>query len=253
MDFTLATTVAIGLAILVGAVLQRLSGSGMGLILAPTLTLMIGAANGVLLANATTTVTGFLMAVALRRHIDWHKAGIIIACVVPGSFLGAWVVKVSSAAWLQVIVGAAVLGAICFTAAASWLGKLPHVTAGWPTPAAGLIGGFFNTICGVSAPVLVIHSRLTRWEQQSFAATLQPIFMSMGAISVLSKTLLGSTGVHGLPPWWVLPFVVAVVVAGIGLGALIARRVSGEQAKTLAMFLAGVGGVSALLRGLMQV
>lgn len=253
MDLTTTTLLAVSCAILAGAVLQRLSGSGMGLVLAPTLTLIMGAANGVLLANATTTVSGLLLTITLWREIDWHRAAVITACVVPGVVVGAFVVRATPASWLQVIVGAAVLGAIAVTALADHLGKLPHVTGRWPGPAAGVIGGLFNTVSGVSAPILVIHSRLTRWEQTSFAATLQPIFMTMGALSVLVKTLLGSTGAHETPPMWLLPYVVVLVLLGIGVGTLLARRVTSARARTLAMILAGLGGASALVRGLLAV
>lgn len=252
VDLTVTTLAAVTCAILIGAVLQRLSGSGMGLVLAPTLTLVMGAATGVLLANATTTVSGLLLTLTLRRQVNWRRAAVICACVVPGAVVGALVVRAASAAWLQVVVGAAVLGAIAFTALADRLGRLPHVTRAWPTPVAGVVGGFFNTVSGVSAPVLVIHSRLTRWEHTSFAATLQPIFMTMGAVSVAAKVLLGSTGVHELPPLWLLPYVVVLVLVGIGMGSGLARHVPTERAKALAMLLAGIGGASALVRGLIS-
>ncbi|MCG7428597.1 sulfite exporter TauE/SafE family protein [Dermacoccus nishinomiyaensis] len=251
MEFTAAMLAAVVAAILVGAVLQRLSGSGMGLVLAPTLTLIMGAAHGVLLANATTTVSGLLLTLTLRRDVDWRRTGIICACVVPGALVGAVVVREVSAAWLQVVVGVAVLGAIGFTVGADRLGRLPHVTSAWPTPVAGVIGGFFNTLCGVSAPVLVIHSRLTRWEHRSFAATLQPIFMTMGAISVIAKTTLGSTGSIELPPWWLMPLVVVLVLIGVRIGEGLTPRVTTAQAKRLAMALAALGGASALVRGLL--
>ena len=149
MEFTAAMLAAVVAAILVGAVLQRLSGSGMGLVLAPTLTLIMGAAHGVLLANATTTVSGLLLTLTLRRDVDWRRAGIICACVVPGALVGAVVVREVSAAWLQVVVGVAVLGAIGFTVGADRLGRLPHVTSAWPTPVAGVIGGDLIRIGGV--------------------------------------------------------------------------------------------------------
>ncbi|MEB4878191.1 hypothetical protein RXO70_29875, partial [Pseudomonas aeruginosa] len=108
-----------------------------------------------------------------------------------------------------------------------------------------------NTLCGVSAPVLVIHSRLTRWEHRAFAATLQPIFMTMGAISVIAKTTLGSTGSTELPPWWLMPLVVVLVLIGVRIGEGLTRRVTTAQAKRLAMALAALGGASALVRGLL--
>jgi hypothetical protein len=100
---------------------------------------------------------------------------------------------------------------------------------------------------------MVIHSRLARWEQRSFAATLQPVFMTMGALSVLTKTLLGAAGTGGMPPWWVAPGVVLTVVLGVRIGGVVARRVSLSTARTVALVLAGLGGAITLVRGLLGV
>ena len=56
-------------AFLVGTVLQRVSGTGVGLVCAPILALLLGSAQGVLVTNATTTVSGFLIMLAVRRDI----------------------------------------------------------------------------------------------------------------------------------------------------------------------------------------
>ncbi|WP_394277745.1 hypothetical protein [Luteococcus sp.] len=65
-------------AILVGTVLQRLSGTGVGLVCAPVLALLLGSAQGVLVTNATTTVSGFLIMLAVRRDVDWRRAGVLV-------------------------------------------------------------------------------------------------------------------------------------------------------------------------------
>lgn len=41
---------------------------------------------------------------------------------------------------------------------------------------------------------MVIYARISRWDQRSFAATLQPIFMTMGALSVVMKLWTGGGG-----------------------------------------------------------
>lgn len=243
------TLVLVLVAVLVGSVLQRLSGTGMGLVLAPILTLVLGAASGVLVANATTTVSGFLMMLALWRAVDWAKARVICACAVPGAIAGGWVVRTAPAAWLLVVVGGVVLLAIGVTVVAGALGRMPELRGRWVTPVAGLVGGLFNTTAGVAAPVMVVHSHLTRWDHRSFAATMQPVFMTMGAVSVTVKLAMGAAGV-ALPPWWVVPAVVATVVVGIAAGGRLARRVPASTARGVAITLAGLGGLGALVRGL---
>ncbi|MEL4504639.1 sulfite exporter TauE/SafE family protein [Luteococcus sp. H138] len=250
MVFSTPILLMVLVAVFVGAVLQRLSGTGMGLVLAPILTLVLGAATGVLVANATTTVSALMMLLALRRDVEWPRALLICAFAIPGAVVGGFVVRATPAAWLQVIVGGVVMLAILVTVLASALGRMPRVHAPWITPLAGFLGGIFNTTAGVSAPVMVVHSRLVAWEQKAFAASMQPVFATMGFFSVLVKPLLAAADT-ALPPWWLMPLVVVTVVVGILAGTWAARRVSSAQARTIAITLAGLGGFSALVRGVM--
>lgn len=251
MVFSAPVLVLVLAAVFVGAVLQRLSGTGMGLVLAPILAVVLGAATGVLVANATTTVSALMMLAALRRDVEWSRTLLICGFAVPGAVVGGFVVKQTPAAWLQVIVGAVVLSAILITVAASALGRMPTLRNRWITPLAGFLGGIFNTTAGVSAPVMVVHSRLVDWNQKAFAASMQPVFATMGFSSVLVKSLMSAAGT-ALPPWWLLPVVVVTVVAGILAGGWLAQRVGLQRARSVALTLAGLGGFSALVRGLMS-
>lgn len=239
------------LAVFVGVGLQRVSGTGAGLVLAPMLTLIIGPASGVLITNVTTAMSCVLLTWAMRRHIEWRRALWIIAFVLPGAFLGAWVVGGVSQAWLQVLVGGLVLLAIGTIVLVAWLGRLPHYDRPWIGPASGLLGGALNTVAGVGAPPMVINAKLTRWDQRTFAATAQPVFLAMGSASVAAKLMMDSVQAD-LPPLWLVPAALVAVVAGIWVGTRVARTVSGHVAGEIAMALAALGGASALVRGLLE-
>ncbi|MDO5738800.1 MAG: sulfite exporter TauE/SafE family protein [Ornithinimicrobium sp.] len=249
MDLSSGMAALVLMAVVIGAILQRVSGTGMGLVLAPVLTLLVGPGPGVLITNATTMVSALLLMLAMRQDIEWRRALLIMACVPPGAIVGALVVKNLSVAWLQVTVGAVVLGAIGITVLMTQLGKLPHVRTWWITPLAGTVGGMLNTVAGVSAPVVVVHARLVRWTHRNFAASMQPVFMTMGAASVASKTVFGSVEA-GLPPVWVLPAALLAVLVGIALGGYATKRISASHAATAALVIAGLGGLSAMIRGL---
>lgn len=237
-------------AIVVGATLQRICGAGVGMVVAPTLALVMGPAQGVLVTNGATVVSGFTIMLAVRRDVDWRRAGLIGAAAVPGAIGGAFLVRGLSAGWLQVVIGGTVLLALVTSVA---MPKLPHVRSRAAMLVAGVIGGLFNTAAGVAAPAMVVYSRLARWEQRSFGATLQPIFMTMGALSVATKTALGSVASAQTPPWWFTLVVVGSVLAGVGLGGWFARRVSTEGARRLALTLAGAGATLTLARGILLV
>ncbi|WP_349829593.1 sulfite exporter TauE/SafE family protein [Brevibacterium litoralis] len=242
---TLAVAVTLA-AILVGATLQRLSGTGVGLVVAPVLALLMGPALGVFVTNATTVVSGFLIMLAVLRDVDWKRYLIFLPMAVLGGIPAGLMVRELPAAWLNIVIGAVVLVALGLTFG---MPRVPHVTSRWLTAGAGAVGGFLNTSAGVAAPAMVIYSKVSRWPQRSFAATMQPTFMTMGLISVLVKLGVGATTVAQLPPWWLLPLIVAVVFGGIRAGGWLAGKVPVEGARVLAITLAGIGGLVAVIRG----
>lgn len=245
-ELSVAAALLAAAAILVGSALQRLSGTGVGLVVTPVLSLLLGPVAGVLMTNATTTVSGFAIMLSVRKRVQWKRAGLVIVSALPGAVLGALLVLVLPAAWLQIGIGVLVLIALGLTVATP---NLPRVTSPAALPVAGVIGGLLNTTAGVAAPAMVIVSRLIRWEQRAFAASLQPIFMSMGLMSVLAKTAVGATGPQSLPPWWIAPLVVVMVLGGVWIGARLETRVPPLRARTLALIIAGLGGLAAVVKG----
>ncbi|GAA2096541.1 sulfite exporter TauE/SafE family protein [Brevibacterium salitolerans] len=237
-------------AVLVGAALQRLSGTGVGLVVAPTLALAMGPGLGVFVTNATTVVSGFLIMLSVLRDVDWKRWLVFAPMAVVGGVPAALLVRELGDGWLNIVIGAVVLLALVMTFS---LPRVPHVSGrGLPpvTAAAGMVGGFLNTAAGVAAPAMVIYSKLARWEQRRFAATMQPTFMTMGLVSVGAKLSVGATTVAQLPPLWLFPVIAVAVVGGIGAGTWLSRRVSAEAARTVAIVLAGTGALVALARGL---
>lgn len=249
---TIGVAAIIGAAVLVGTVLQRISGSGVGLVVAPVLSLIIGPALGVLVTNMTTMVSGFLIMLAVWPRIEWRRYWLVGPLAAVGAVPGAWLVSQLSAGWLSIILGSIVVVALLLTVS---LPRLPRWQGRVPGLIAGAVGGFFNTTSGVAAPVMVIYARVSDWGQQGFAATMQPIYMTMGAASVLAKLSMGSvdgaTGeVLDLP--WLFAGIVAVVILGIFVGGLASRVVSVQAARALALTLAGLGAMGAIIRGILD-
>lgn len=234
-------------AVLVGATLQRVSGMGMALMVAPTLVLLLGPVTGVLLTNATALVNAALVLLVVRRDVDWRRYGLMMPAAVLGAVPGALVVRAAPAAWLEIVVGGLILLGLLSTTA---LRGVPRVRGAAPALAAGAAGGFLNTTAGVAGPALVVYATVTRWEQRSFRATLQPTFMTMAAISLLAKGALGATGPAGMPPWWLAAGIVVMLVLGIAVGGRLSRRVDSLTARRIVVAIAVLGAVATLLRGL---
>ncbi|WP_324652768.1 sulfite exporter TauE/SafE family protein [Georgenia sp. H159] len=237
-------------AVVLGAVLQRTSGMGTGLVVSPTFVLVAGPVAGVLLTNLTTVVSALFLCVAMRADIDWPQFVRIAPTIVLGSVPAALVVRAADAGWLEVIIGAALLLALATMVLATDLPDLGRAAA----PVAGLTGGFLNTAVGVAAPAMLLYAHATHWSQRAFAATLQPIFLTMGTVSLATKLAVGATsGAAGLPEWPLVVAAVAAVPLGVLAGGPVARRVGPTTARRVAVVVVTVGAGATLVRGLLDV
>lgn len=238
------------IAFVVGAGLQRIAGMGMGMVAAPTLSLLVGPVAGVTMSNAGAVVTAVLVLAAMRAHVDWSRFVGLAPLIVVGSVIGAFLVREVDPAWLDIVLGGSVLLALAVTLG---LQRDLRVRGRGPAVTAGLLAGLMNTTSGVGGPVLAVYAVATRWDQRSFAATLQPVFLLANGVSIASKFTVGATPAPGLLPWWIWPVIALAVLLGVGLAGLAAGRVLPAQARGLAIAIAVTGALLAVVRGLLSV
>lgn len=236
-------------AVLLGCTLQRTSGMGVGLVVSPTLVLVIGPGQGVLLTNVTAVASAALMTVAVRSEVDWRRFARIAPVVVLGSVPAALLVREAGPGWLEVIIGAVLLFSVGGT---TMLPRLPVVPARPAALSAGVIGGFLNTAVGVASPAFLAYARVTQWDHRPFAATLQPLFLAMGLVSIITKAWLGSVPDLDLASWPLVVAVVGAVPVGVVLGGALARRVPVAAARRLAVGVVVLGAAGTLARGIIQ-
>lgn len=248
-DAGVSVLLLVASAVVFGTLLQRVSGMGAGLVVSPTLVLVIGPVGGVLLTNVTTIVSAALIGFAVRRDIDWGRYLQVAPLIVVGSVPAALLVGAADRGWLEIGIGGLLLTSVALTAFV----RIPPVGGPVPAAAAGAVGGFLNTTVGVAAPAMLLYAQATSWSQRSFAATLQPIFATMGLMSVATKVSLGSTAAAGMPPPEVIFTVVAMVPVGILIGGQVARRVSATTGRTVAVVIVTAGAAMTLIRGLFNV
>lgn len=245
----LALLIVVG-AVLLGVTLQRTSGMGTGLVLSPTLVLAIGPVSGILLTNMTTVVSALFLTLAVRADIDWGRYLRIAPAIVVGSVPAALLVHAVGSGGLEVIIGVVLLLSLAVSPLLHRLGEVPALPAGL---AAGMLGGFLNTSVGVAASAMLAYAQVTRWDQKSFAATLQPLFLTMGLVSVATKLLVGAGGTGGAPPWPLILAAIGSVPLGVLVGGIVARRVSSTTARRVAVTVVALGATATLVRGLGQV
>lgn len=233
--------------VLVGSAMQRISGMGLGLVAGPVLAVTMGPVEGILVVNVLAFLNAAATTATVREYVDWRKFGIIASVLILGSIPAALLVREVSGSLLQVLVGALLLVALAVTTFGQKF--IPPTTGTAPAVVAGIAGGFMNTLAGIAGPAITVYAQASRWSQQSFAATLQPIFMVAGAISFGTKILTGA-GSLTETNWLIWPVGIIGMALGLWLGVRLSEKVSRPRARTLALLLATAGGLTALIRGL---
>ena len=235
--------------ILFGSTLQRISGMGLGLVAGSVLSIALGPVEGVLVVNILTCVNAIFSSVSMRRHIQWNMVGIIGPAMLVGAIPGAILISQVSTAALQVIVGAGLLLGLALVT----VGKnvVPQASGKPPAVVAGIAGGFMNTLAGVAGPLITIYAQASRWDHRYFAATLQPLFVIAGGVSVAVKLVMGTAGISDVH-WGVWPVALLGIAIASVVGTRLARRVPKETARKVAITVATAGAASVFVRGLIS-
>ncbi len=234
------------LVVALGSLMQRISGMGVGLIAGPVLAILLGPVEGILVINVIAFINAAVTTWTVRDRVDWKMFGLIGGALVFGIVPGALLVANTNSAMLQILVGVLLLLALAVTTFAK--PYIPKVEGRAPAVASGVIGGFMNTLGGIAGPAITVYAQAARWEQRTYAATLQPIFMIAGAMSFTAKILAGAGDLSGTDPW-IWPVAVIALFLGVFLGVRLEDRFSKGTARNIALSLATLGGVTAIVRG----
>jgi uncharacterized protein len=240
-------TILIVVAILTGSMLQRMTGVGFALVAAPFIVLIAGPRTGILLVNLAGAVTSATVLTRVFRHVEWKKFLVLVPAALIGIVPGAAVVQNVPPAWLEILVGAMVLGGLT----ASQLQSSVWHPGTRPLAGAGAVSGFMNATAGVGGPALSIYALRTRWEQTEFAATMQPYFLAIGLASISVKLIANPFSAPQLSPWaWAM--IGGAILAGLIVGDLLSRRTEVRTARRLMLILAYAGSVTTVVRGVAQ-
>jgi uncharacterized membrane protein YfcA len=233
-------------AVALGAATQRITGLGFALVAAPFLVLLLGPFAGVLVINVLGVVASVLVLAQVRRDVDVRRGLLLSAPALVAVLPGALVARHTAPAVLQVLVGGCVVVALLVVLGTARRSDT-RPASGTGTGAALLAGaasGFMNATAGVGGPALTVYAVASRWPQRAFAATAQLCFVVIGTATVAAK---------GLPSLAARDWAVAAaaLAAGLGVGTLLARRVSPTRARTAALALALVGSVATVVDGVL--
>ncbi|AEI09083.1 putative membrane protein [Corynebacterium resistens DSM 45100] len=237
------------LAAFAGACLQRISGMGMGLLAAPVFALVLGPIVGVMVVNVLAAINALINSVSARSFIDWRRFWLIGPVMILGAIPAVYLVEHMSVAWLQILVGSMLV--IALTVVTFGQSQVPVANGATPAVTSGIVGGFMNTIAGVAGPAITVYAQAARWEQRSFAATLQPLFVVSGVVSFAAKFCADAADMASVPTL-IWPAGLVAMVLGIFSGKHLSAKVSRNTARNVAITVATLGALSAVVRGVLS-
>ncbi len=235
--------------VLVGAIAQRIAGLGFALLIAPFMVIILGPHAGVLLVNMCGVVSSAIIVGRVWKYIDWSMFRWLAVPSLFGSLPGSYLAVVVPPAPLSVTVGGVVL--VALTVSLLLQRSDVSVSGNVPKVIAGFTAGVTNSMAGVGGPAVSAYAILSRWPQRSFAATLQPFFVLIGSVTLVTKLLLDPTQAPVLAPWMWAAIGLAIV-AGIFAGEKLARFVRDDQARLFVVVIAFIGAGLAVIKGIID-
>jgi uncharacterized membrane protein YfcA len=232
-------------AVLLGGVAQRVTGMGLALVSVPLIVVAVGPGPGSVIGNLLGVVASVIVYIRVHRSVEWR----LLWAMVPSGFIGVVagtaVAEVVSVAWAQVLVGGLVLAAI---PASFFVARTRRAERGVGiTSAFAAVAGSMSALAGIGGPAMAALRNLTRWEPVSFAATLQPFFIAVATVAVLSRVGADPSVWPDLGLLWAAMGL--ALLSGIALGDVVAQRLPPRVNTAAITIVASSGAAWTLVRG----
>ena len=244
---TLTLTFALIALVLVCAIIQRVAGMGLGIVFAPYAVVLIGAHEGIMLANFLGGLMPIVMLPRIWSQIEWDKVlwlGLPAVAVMPGA---AWLSSISPPGPLYLVVASLVLLSLVISVL---MARVDTTVDGRTAQVATGVGiGMGTVLGGVGGPAATVYAVLSRWPALPMVATLQPLWMLVSMVSFGTKWAWDDGQLPDMP-WWVWVAMLVAVVASVGLGELVQRRLRESGIQRLVVVLGFVGASLSLWTGL---
>ncbi|ROR64751.1 sulfite exporter TauE/SafE family protein [Agrococcus jenensis] len=235
-------------AVLIGAVGQRMIGMGWGLVVTPAIALVAGPLAAVLVVNLYGAIACLVILPQVWRDVDWRRLLWIaipaVALMVPGLLLA----KGLDTDLLRVVVGAIAIAGVVISVAFTRASR----THDGPVlrVATGTAIGVLNASVGMGAPAVGVYSLVSGWQDRTFVATMQPFWVLVSGAIVVVRPFVAPDGSPDWPLWAWLVLAVPVV-AGVLLGNRLAHLVNRTVVRAAIIGLSVLGGGALIVTGAM--
>lgn len=233
----------------IATALQRITGLGFAMLTAPFAVVALGTHQGIMLTTVLAVIASLLMLPGMWRDIDWRRVawiGIPAAVSVPPA---AWIGSMIDTSIVYLLVGALVI--LGLSVALLMQGTTKPATGRGAKILTGIGAGAGSVLAGIGGPAMTIYGVVARWPVASFAASLQPIWVIVCTIVLMSRhTLMGST----IPElsWWTWVLAAVGIAIGMWTGQRSLGKVNDRVVFGIVVALAMTGAVLSVVTGVTQ-
>ncbi|MBS1912341.1 MAG: sulfite exporter TauE/SafE family protein [Bacteroidetes bacterium] len=239
----------IALAALIAGTLDTAAGLGGGLLLLPMLAMLTGSKDAVLLSALIPLGWNLPRLVLLREWVNWRVALLFAVGIVPGTYIGAWLLELLDAHVLSTAIGGLLIlfGIYYILKLYVDLPEPRGMKRGW-FPVVGLVSGVIGALLGAG------HGPLQTGALIASSMSVREIAGTNGALgSIVALSRIAGYAVRGILDSSIfLPAAVGMVGAwgGAHLGVHLIRRSKDATLELVIAIVLVIAGAKMLYTGL---
>lgn len=229
------------LAVMVGVVLQRITGSGVGALSAPPLILLLGPVAGVQVVHIVAALCSFVLLLTSWRLVHWRRALALTLTAVAATPLGVVLAFSLPEPALLIALGLVMLAAVFGVEAIARSGLMRSRRLG--IIATGTFAGIANGAVGQAGPIMSAYAVAAKWALPNFVASMQVCWFVVNVVAIVVK------GIPPVPPL-LAPALLGAFVIGYLIGFPIGRAVTREAAIRWLLVAAVAGSLVVFAKGI---
>ena len=234
---------AVGLASLVGGMVQTVTGFGAGVILIMILSRFFELTEAASLNTAICAALSLSLTWQFRKEIRWK---LLLVPEIPYLIASVLIIRVISAINMTALAVGFGLFLIALSVFFFFFEKRIHLRGTLPTAlVCGGISGVFSGLFGVGGPLMALYFVAIMPNRVAYVASLQCFFLLSNMISIPTRLAEGLYSLS-LVPMTLLG--IAGILCGKHLGLRIADRLDGAKLKTIIYIFVGISGAVTLIQ-----
>lgn len=163
--------------ILLGTFVQGLTGFGLALVSVPLLSMMLDVKVAVPVAGLFGWLITFPLVYKMRQHVQWKVGMIMVLGSLPGSLLGANLLKIMPAKWILVLMGSVLIAASLHSLLKKQQSHEDKQSSGVLAAFAGFFSGTLGASVGEPGPPVIAYTSMQPWSSDQVKASLLFFFM----------------------------------------------------------------------------